>query len=168
MMVLDRGGLALLVVLVLVGGCLSPGAPDAAETSRDAPGTSTESPVETSHGGSSTETVSATRVTEPTETATDTAEEADAKDQALAAERAYVTRQLRNASCLDEWGFSAPVVDREASIVDRTDGSYTLEVQQPFWYSEGETHADTFSTATYVVDAEGAERTHGDPVSPCR
>lgn len=157
-----------------LGGC--PGAGESTPTDA-ADGGAAESTAESPTGrqDSPTATPTTTPTTTPTETdvstprptPTDAPAVRDAKDRALAAEEAFITRRLENAACLDEWGFSAPVVDKEASVVERTGETFVVDVQHPYWYTEGETHADTGSEARYEVGPETVERVRGDDVSPC-
>lgn len=81
-----------------------------------------------------------------------------AKERALSAEEAFLSDHLQGNPCLDEWGFSAPVVTKKAVITNRTADTVVVAVRYPFWYSSGDTHVDTYSTAIYFVTAENAER----------
>jgi hypothetical protein len=82
----------------------------------------------------------------------------DAKEQALSAEKTFLSEYLQEKSCLDEWGFSAPVVSKKAVIRNRTANTVVVAVRHPFWYSTGNSHGDTYSTAIYFVTMETAER----------
>ncbi|WP_459192551.1 hypothetical protein [Halosimplex sp. J119] len=81
-----------------------------------------------------------------------------AKQRALGAERAFLSDSLPSKSCVDDWGFSAPVVSKTAVIRNRTGDTVEVAVRHPFWYSSGNGHGDTYSTAIYFVTAEATDR----------
>lgn len=91
----------------------------------------------------------------------------NATERALAAEEAFVSERLSNATCVDEWGTEATVVDREAVVTDRSGEALSVNVTQPYWYGTAEDSADGASRARYRVTANATERVGGDTVSPC-
>ncbi|WP_224450598.1 hypothetical protein [Haloprofundus salilacus] len=92
----------------------------------------------------------------------------DVKERALSAEERYVTTQLKNASCVNDWGLNSYIgFEKEAQVTNRSTDGVDVEVSQPYWYSTDEDDADTGSKATYFVTVEDIQRTSGDKVSPC-
>lgn len=98
-----------------------------------------------------------------------------AKERALAAEEEYLEGQLAGATCLDDWGTTATVIEKEATVIDRTEDGVRVEVIHPYWYTKTvsgqgtsiQEHADAGTRATYLVTTEDADRVNGDVVTPC-
>lgn len=93
--------------------------------------------------------------------------DANATDRALAAEEAYVSEHLSTAECVTEWGTDPTVVDRNATVTNRTADSVAVTVTQPYWYGTTDTEADGASEARYLVTANETTRVDGDDLSPC-
>lgn len=91
----------------------------------------------------------------------------NATDRALTAEEAFVSERLANASCLESWGTDPTVVDREATVADRTRDGVEVNVTQPYWYATERDEADDASRARFVVTRNDTERLDGDDVTPC-
>ncbi|QPV62895.1 hypothetical protein I7X12_19630 [Halosimplex litoreum] len=87
--------------------------------------------------------------------------------RALDAEAAHLSNGFENATCVESWGVSSPVVEAESSVVDRTDGGVYVEVSQPYFYGTNSTEEDGASEAVYHVTAENETRVSGDSVVPC-
>ena len=143
---LGRSGIA---IATLLAGCSGP------DVTTD-PG----SPTDTTDNG----TISPAKLSDST-----------ARERALAAEEEYLEGQLAGAPCLDDWGTTATVVSKEATVTDRTEDGVRVDVLHPYWYTRTVTdqgtsiqeHADAGSRATYLVTTEGADRVNGDVVAPC-
>jgi hypothetical protein len=91
----------------------------------------------------------------------------DARERALDAEEAHLSNGFENASCVESWGTSSPVVEEESSVVNRTDGGVYVEVRHPYFYGTNSTEEDGASEAVYRVTAENETRVSGDRVVPC-
>lgn len=143
---LGRSGI---VLATLLAGCSGPDVSTESGTSTD----STEN-----------ETISSTEFSDSA-----------AKERALAAEAEYLEEQLAGATCLDDWGTTATVVSKEATVTERTEDGVRVDVLHPYWYTKTvseqgtsiQEHADGGSRATYRVTTEDAERMDGDDVAPC-
>ncbi|QLH83596.1 hypothetical protein [Halosimplex pelagicum] len=91
----------------------------------------------------------------------------DAEQRALDAEERYLSAEFENASCVESWGTSSPVVEEESSVVNRTgDGAY-VEVSHPYFYGTDSDEVDGASEAVYRVTADNETRVSGDTVVPC-
>jgi len=90
-----------------------------------------------------------------------------ARERALDAEEQYLSTGFENASCVESWGTSSPVVEAESSVVNRTDGGVYVEVRHPYFYGTESDEADGASEAVYRVTAENETRVSGDRVVPC-
>jgi hypothetical protein len=91
----------------------------------------------------------------------------NAGDRALDAEKRYLSAEFENASCVESWGTSSPIVETESSVVNRTgDGAY-VEVEHPYSYGTETEEVDDWSEAVYRVTAENETRVSGDRVVPC-
>ena len=103
--------------------------------------------------------------------------DAEAKEQALQAEEAYLERQLSSASCLDDWGTTSTTVRKSATVTDQPAEGVRVKVVHPYWFTKTrteagsnksiKTHADGGSRAQYLVTPETIERLSGDSLSPC-
>ncbi|ELZ24288.1 hypothetical protein C475_13602 [Halosimplex carlsbadense 2-9-1] len=91
----------------------------------------------------------------------------DAEQRALDAEERYLSAEFENASCVESWGTSSPIVEAESSVVNRTDGGVYVEVRHPYFYGTNSTEEDGASEAVYRVTAENETRVSGDSVVPC-
>ncbi|WP_224270498.1 hypothetical protein [Haloprofundus salinisoli] len=106
--------------------------------------------------------------TEPTAVPASVVSDEEAKERALEAEKAHITEQLENASCVSGWGPTAPTgVEKRAVVIDRTADGVHVEVTHPYWYSTDDTEADVGSDARYAVTDETVRRVSGDDVAPC-
>lgn len=90
-----------------------------------------------------------------------------AKERALSAEKTYLTRQLQDAPCPENWGTRPTTASRRATVVNRTTEGVYVEVTHPYSYSTGSEEADGATEATYLVTDDGIERERGDHVYPC-
>jgi hypothetical protein len=126
-------------------------------------GSAPTEPTPTDASDRATTETTTTRTTVPPTVVSDT----DAKERALAAEEAYLTEQLRSASCLSNWGTYPTTASKRATVADRTADGVRVEVVHPYSYSTDRSEADGASRAVYVVTADDAERVSGDTVSPC-
>lgn len=143
---LGRSGIAL---ATLLAGCSGPDVTTESGTSTDSTENETISPTELS--------------------------DSVAKERALAAEEEYLEGQLAGATCLDDWGTTATVVSKEATVTDRTEDGVRVDVLHPYWYTRTtsdqgtsiQEHADGGSRATYLVTTEDENRMDGDVVAPC-
>lgn len=92
----------------------------------------------------------------------------DAKERALAAEEQHITKQLENASCVENWSLVSFVgLEKEASITNRTDEGVHVVVKHPYSYSTEQDEADHESEAHYLVSPDDVDRISGTKVSPC-
>lgn len=90
------------------------------------------------------------------------------KERALAAEEAYISEELENASCVDEWGLTDyGGWGKEATPINRSSDGVYVEVRHPYWFGTEELEADAGSEATYLVTDNGVQRLGGTKVSPC-
>lgn len=155
-------------------GCLggSPLGDDAGETTETS--ATDRSSTAQSDATRSTATLSASTSTStqsttagPTTIPASTVSDDEAKERALAAEKAYLRTQLKDASCLENWGTAPTTASKRATVAGRTADGVRVELQHPYSYSTGDTHADGASRATYLVTAEDEQRVEGDSISPC-
>lgn len=127
-------------------------------------------PAETSTptpASSSTPTVSLTGTAAPETTTVDRNSER-AEDRALSAEEAYITEQLENASCIEEWGLTDYVGwGKGATVINQSTNGVYVNVSHPFWYSTSEEEADVGTKATYRIAGDEVQRLSGTRVSPC-
>lgn len=92
----------------------------------------------------------------------------EAKERALAAEEAYITSQLENASCVESWGLTSySGVEKEAAVTNQTAEGVYIQVTHPYWYGTEQVEADVGSDALYLVTPEEVQRLDGTHVSPC-
>lgn len=92
----------------------------------------------------------------------------EAKDRALAAEEAYITEQLENASCVQSWSLRSFVgIEEEATTLNETATGIYVEVSHPYSYATNTTEADVGTEARYFVTANMTDRLAGTTVSPC-
>ncbi|MFW5919064.1 MAG: twin-arginine translocation signal domain-containing protein [Halanaeroarchaeum sp.] len=128
------------------------------------PETTTESRSTTTTDGPENQTIAPATLSDET-----------ASERALTAEKEYLEGQLSGASCLDDWGTTATVVERETTVIERTADGVRVDVVHPYWYTRTLTdretsiqeHSDAGSRATYLVTQNDEERLDGDDVSPC-
>lgn len=97
-----------------------------------------------------------------------------ASQRAIAAEEAYVSARLENASCLTNWGINegAAYQHEKASLSKLTARGIKVDVQIAYAYrtttDEGQTvYADSVSHAVYLVTPANTYRSSGDTISPC-
>ncbi|WP_224448156.1 hypothetical protein [Haloprofundus salilacus] len=110
---------------------------------------------------------------EPTAIPASVVSDEEAEERALEAEGAYITEQLEDASCVTDWGTTATVTNKEATVTDRTADGVHVEVTHPYWYSSQQREgnetvveeADGGTNARYVVTAADARRADGDTIS---
>ena len=133
-----------------------------------------DSSNENSSGGTTVTTTDSTTTHSPSTTskrttiAASTVSDKQAKERALTAEEAFLTKQLQNASCLTDWGTTPTTVSKRATVTKRTADGVYVEVTHPYWYSTEQSEADAGSNALYVVTVDGTERVRGENVSaPC-
>lgn len=91
----------------------------------------------------------------------------NATERALAAETAYVSARLENASCLDSWEIGEFTMRAEATVTNRTDRGVIVAVQRPYSWTKDETVADLGSTARYRVTETDSTRLSGSSLNPC-
>ena len=92
----------------------------------------------------------------------------EAKDQALTAEEEYITEQLGNAPCVEEWGLTDYVGwGKGATVINQSADGVYVEVRHPFWYSTRNEEADVGTEAIYLVTGDEVQRRSGTKVSPC-
>lgn len=89
-----------------------------------------------------------------------------AKERALDTEGTYVTDELQNQSCLENWGTTATTASKQTNVTKRTSDGVYVEVTYPYWYTTEQTEGDSSTEARYVVTDENTERRSGDSVSP--
>ncbi|MFC4449984.1 hypothetical protein [Halorussus aquaticus] len=174
-----------LALVLGTAGCLGglqtgdpPGDHDASEDAATRPGGSTARGTTASNGSTANDTATP-RTTAATISPGTVSDEA-ATERALAAEEAFLTERLGNASCLDDWGTYPTTAQKRATVVERTADGVRVEVSHPFSYSTEQTEtegdsrtvslvtADGASRAVYLVTADDARRVSGDTISPCR
>lgn len=92
----------------------------------------------------------------------------EAKERALDAERAHITEQLENASCVESWGLeNYGGIEESATVTDRSDDGVSVRVTHPYWYGTSTVESDGGSNASYLVTADTVRRVDGTVVSPC-
>ncbi|NEU56906.1 hypothetical protein [Halorussus sp. MSC15.2] len=121
----------------------------------------------TASNGSTANDTATPRTTAEATLSPDVVSDEAAKERALAAEEAFLTERLGNASCLDNWGTYPTTAHKRATVVERTADGVRVEVSHPFSYSTRRTEADGASRAVYLVTADDARRVSGDTISPC-
>lgn len=127
----------------------------------------------TSSGADTPPPSSSTPTAPPTATAANETTTVDktherAKDRALTAEEEYITEQLENASCVNQWGLTDYVGwEKEASVINQSAEGVYVNVSHPYWYSTSEEEADVGTKATYLVTGDEVQRHSGMEVSPC-
>lgn len=90
-----------------------------------------------------------------------------AKERAIDTEESYLSVQLRNASCLKDWGTAPTTQRKKATIVNRTEASVVVSVTHPYWYTTGSRNADGISKAKYLVTLNDTKRISGTDIQPC-
>lgn len=94
-----------------------------------------------------------------------------AQKQALRAEETFVTEQLADASCLDDWGTDVGVVTKRAAVTGIAPLGLRVNVTLPYAFrverDGGPVFADTASKSVYEVTPFRTERLSGDDVKPC-
>lgn len=91
----------------------------------------------------------------------------DAKQRALQAEETHLESQLRNASCLGDWGTNPTVTGEEATVVNNTGSEAYVRVVHPYWTSRPAVETDGATESIYRVTQNTTERIDGDRLSPC-
>lgn len=92
----------------------------------------------------------------------------EARERALDAERAHITEQLENASCVEGWGLeNYGGIEKSATVTNRTADGVSVEVTHPYWYGTETVESDGGSNARYLVTADTVRRIDGTDVSPC-
>lgn len=129
----------------------------------------------TAFSGGETTTVESTTPSTTTTTATtaqstvgsSAVSDSDAKERALSAEETYLSTQLSNPSCIEDWGTTPTTMDKEATVVNRTAEGVVVDVLHPYSYSTNSSEADLGSNARYLVTENNATRVSGDNIAPC-
>lgn len=88
-------------------------------------------------------------------------------ERALDAESTHLSNGFENASCVESWGTSSPIVEEESSVINRTGDRAYVEVSHPYFYGTDSDEVDGASEAVYRVTAENETRVSGDRVVPC-
>lgn len=92
----------------------------------------------------------------------------EAQERTLAAEEVYITEQLENASCVEEWGLTDyGGWGKGATVINQSADGIYLKVRHPYWYGTGELESDGGSEATYLVTDDETQRLSGTNVTPC-
>lgn len=92
----------------------------------------------------------------------------ETKSRVLAAEEAYITDQLENASCVEEWGLTDyGGWGKGATVISQSADGVYVKVRHPYWYGTGELESDGGSEATYLVTDDETQRLSGTNVTPC-
>lgn len=130
-------------------------------------GNTAETTGSTTTTRSSTQSTTTQSTTEQTTIPPSKISDEEAKERALAAEKVYVEKYLKKASCLENWGTRPTTASKEATVTGRTAEGVRVEVSHPYSYSTGDTEADLASKGAYLVTIDGTARISGDSVSPC-